>query len=222
MREQSCDWCREIDGPNNFNSFTSTSSDGPWLWGIWSVFMYFFCYELCYTDPYLMFDEGSFSLLVFIILAWCDAESSMWCTCCHDFSCYVLRSICCMLMGYSCYCHSCLNWDPFCAMLAGFSSCKSLSHTDRSILTESSCSGTSLGATPTWAHPPCMIATSSICTSSLLKTLNATTNTILTSGPGDVVPPGWTLLSTAYVFYVADDWHVPLLYNMHMYSLMFF
>ena len=119
---------------------------------------------------------------------------------CHDSSCHVLKSLFCMLMGYSSCRHGCLHWDPFYAILVGCSSCMSLFHTDRSLLTKSSCSGTSLGATPAWGNFPCMIATSLLCTSSLLTTLNAAAYTILTPGPGDVVPLGWTPLSMAYVF----------------------
>jgi len=114
-------------------------------------------------------------------------------------SCYVLSSLCCMMMGYSGCRHACFHWDPFYAMLAGCSSCMSLCHTDRSLLTESSCSGTYLGATPAWGNFPCMIATSSLCTSSLLTTLNVATYTILTLGPEDVVPLRQTPLSTTYV-----------------------
>lgn len=162
--------------------------------------MYLFFHALCCTNPWLMFDEGSCLLLIFMIPAWCDAESSMWCTCCHDLSCYVLRSLCCMLMGYSVCCHVCLHWDPFYAMLAGCSSCMSLCHTDRSILTKISCNGASLGAILAWGNFLCIIATSPICTSSLLVALNAVSYTILTPGPGDVVPPRRTPLSMDYVF----------------------
>ena len=129
---------------------------------VYAVFMYFFCCALCRIGPWLMFDVGSCFLLFFMIPTWCDVESSMWCTCCHDFSCCVLRSLCCILMGYSCCHHVCFHWGPFYAISTGFSlsSYMSLCHTDRSILTESSCSGTSLGATPAWGHFPCLIETS--------------------------------------------------------------
>ena len=88
-------------------------------------------------------------------------------------------------------------------------------------LTESSCSGTSLGATPTWGHFPCMITTSPLCTSSLLTTLNAVAYTILTLGLGDVIPLGWTLLSML-MFSCVDNFYVCLLFRMQMYSLMLF
>ena len=80
---------REINGMNNFSSLTSSSSDSPRMWGICSVFMYLFCYALCCTNPCLMLDVGSYFLLIFMIPAWCDAESSVWCTCCHDSSCSI-------------------------------------------------------------------------------------------------------------------------------------
>lgn len=56
---------------------------------------------LCIVLHRFMFDddEGSCLLHVFMIPAWCDAESCMWCTCFHDFSCYVLRSLCCYVDG---------------------------------------------------------------------------------------------------------------------------
>jgi len=91
-------------------------------------------------------------------------------------------------------------WNPFCAILAGCSSWMFLCHTDRSfdwefqvveyLLEPLLCEGTF----------PYMIETSSLCTSPLLTALNAATYTILTLGPGDVVPPRQTPLSTAYVF----------------------
>jgi len=151
-----------MDGTNNFSSLTSASSDGPWLWDICSVFMYFLSYEFCCTDPCLMLDMGSCFLFFFMILAWCVVESSMRCTCFHDLSCYVLRSLCCMLMGYSCVTMHVVFWDPFYAMLMVCSSCMSFVIMIWVLLTEISCSGTSLGATPTWGNFPCMIAMPSL------------------------------------------------------------
>lgn len=128
--------CCEIDGTTNFSSFTSFSSDGPRMWGIWNVFMYFFFLwdALCCTNPCLMFDVGSCFLTCFMILAWCDAESFVGCTCCYDSSCSVWDPFVVMLMGYSCCHHVCLNWDPFDARLVGCSllSYVKLCHTDRS------------------------------------------------------------------------------------------
>lgn len=170
----------------------------------------------------LMFDVGSCFLLIFMIPAWCDAESPMWCTCCHDSSCCVLRSLCCMLMGYSCVAmHACFEipsmpcwWDAHHAWV--------LCHTDRSLLIESFVVEHLLepllreGIFFVWSRHRLL------CTTSLLATLNEVAYTILRPGPRDVVPPRRTPLSTSYVFMCSDYWHVPVLYNMHMYSLMFF
>jgi len=73
-------------------------------------------------------------------------------------------------------------------------------HTDRSLLTEGSCSATSLATTPAWGNFPCMIVTSSLCISSILTTLNAAAYTFLRAGPREVVPPGQTPLSMACAF----------------------
>lgn len=156
-------WHCEIDGTNNFSSLTSFSSDGPRMWGICSVFMYFFCYVLCCTDPCLMFDVGSCFLTCSMILTWCDAESFVRCTCCCDSSCFVWDPFVVMLMGYSCVTmYVCIEicFMP-CRRDAHYHHAWVLCHTDRSpFLTESSCSGTSLGATPAWRHFPCKIVTS--------------------------------------------------------------
>lgn len=146
----------------------------------------------------LMLDVGSCLLLVFMIPTWCDMESSMWCTCCHDLSCYVLRSLCSMLMGYLGCHHVCLHWDPFYAMLARCSSCMSLCHIDRSLLTKSSCSEHLLNPLLRvgifrWSRHHLL------CTSSLLTTLNVAADTILTLGLEDVVLHGRTPLWTTYV-----------------------
>ena len=72
--------CHEIDGITNFSSLTSFSSNGPRMWGIWSMFMYFvFLWDaLCCMDPCLMFDVGSCFLTCSMIPAWCDVNH-LWC-----------------------------------------------------------------------------------------------------------------------------------------------
>ena len=94
----------EIDGTTNFNSLISDYSDDPRMWGICSMFMYFFLLwdAFCCIDPCLIFDVGSFFFTCFMIPAWCDAESFVGCTCCHDSSCFIWDPFVVMLMGDSC------------------------------------------------------------------------------------------------------------------------
>ena len=80
-----------------------------------------FCDALCCSDPCLMFDEGFCFLLVFMIPTLCDVESSAWCTCFHDFSCFVWDPF--VVCWWDTHVSPCmLLWDPFYAMLAGYSS----------------------------------------------------------------------------------------------------
>jgi len=123
---------REINGTTNFNNLTSFSLDGPWMRGICSVFMYFFLYALCCTNPYLVFEVGSCLLLVFMIPAWCDAESFV--DVLVVMICHVLFEIPLLYVdGILMCCHVWLHWNPFYAMLEGcsLSSCMSLCHTNR-------------------------------------------------------------------------------------------
>ena len=132
-------------------------------------------------------------------LTWCDAESSMWCTCCRDSSCYVWRSL------VSCWwdtlvvvmyvfeipflpCWQDVHHACFCVILIGvfWLGVLVVEHLLEPLLRER------IFLVWSWHHL--------LCTSPLLTALNAAAYTILTSGPGDVVPPGWTPLSTTYVF----------------------
>lgn len=143
--------CLEIDGLSNFNSETSTSSDGPWC----EVYGYCPCissFTLCCMDHWLILIQD----LVFFMLSWflpsCYAESSIWCTCYHNSSCYALRSlvVCCwdtLVVVMHVFCFDILFvscwWDAhhacFCVILIG-------------VLIEISSCGTSLRGTPVWGH----------------------------------------------------------------------
>lgn len=173
------------------------------MWGIRSVFIYFFCYAFFCTNPCLMFDVGSCFLTCFhdCFLMWCRIICGMYLL--SWFAMFCLRSLCCYVDGiFMCH-HVRFHWDPFYSMLAGcsLSSCMSLCHTDRSPF---------LLRVPIAEHPLEPILCKGIflvwqrrhllCTSPLLTTLNATAYTILTPGLGDVVPPRRTPFSTAYVF----------------------
>ena len=213
--EQPSSWdrCLESNGPSSFSSETSTSSDGPWLWGIWCVHVLLLS-ALCCTDSWLMLMQDLLYYMFSWFLAWFDAEYSMWCTC-HNSSCYVLRSlVVCFWDTLVVVMHVFFFDIPFvpcwrdahhacfCVILIGVFWLRVLvvEHILEPLLRE--------------GILPCMIETSS-----LLTTLNAVAYTTLTSGPGDVVPLGQTPLS-AYVF-MCYDFYVPLLYSMQMYSLMF-
>ena len=121
----------EINGMNNFSNLTSASSYGPRceVYAVCSCTSFF--YAFCCTYPYLMFDEGSCLLVVSMIPAWCDVKSFVWCTCCHDSSCCVLRSFVGWWDTHVVVMYV-LHWDPCYAMLAGCSSCMSMCDTDRS------------------------------------------------------------------------------------------
>ena len=147
----SCDWCLEIDGPSSFSSVTSTSSDGPWLWGIWCVHV-LLLYALCCTDPWLMLMQDFVYYMLSWFLAWFDVESSMWCTGGNNSSCYALRSLVVCCWDTLVFAMHVSFWHRFCAMLVGCSSCMFLYHTDRSLLIESSSCVTSLIATPAWGN----------------------------------------------------------------------
>ena len=133
----------------------------PVVWGIW-FFHLFLLYTLCCTNPWLMLMQDLVYYMLSWFIVWCDVEYSMWCTCYHDLSCYVLRSIVVFWWDIVVVIMHVLHWDPCYAMLTGCSSCMFLCHTDRSLLTESSNTGTYLIATPARGNFPCMIAASSL------------------------------------------------------------
>ena len=132
----------------------------PWLWGICSVFMYFFFYSLCCINPCwcLMWD------LVYYLfhdscLMWCGIVYVIYLLSWFIMLCFeipflyvdgILMLSSCMFALISLLCHvgGMLIMHEF------------VSYWQESFLTESSCSGTSLGASPAWGNFPCMIVTS--------------------------------------------------------------
>ena len=200
MREQSfsCDRCCEIDDPNNLSSVTSTSSDGTWF-EIYDLFMY-----------------------LFFIHCAAHILDSCWCrilfiTCCHDSLLDLMWNLLCDVLVV--IIHHVMLWDPllYVVGILFLSSCmfvltSLLCHVGRMLIMHVFCV-ILIGffwlrflVVEHLLEPlmregifPCMIDTSSLWTSLVLIALNATAYTILTPGPRNVVPPGRTPLSTAYV-----------------------
>jgi len=155
-----CDWCREIDGTNRFSSLTSASSDA-----------------LC-CEVYAVCSCTSFAMnCVAQIFFWClmsDLVSYLF----SWFLLDVMQNRLCDVLVVMIF--HVMFWDPFvvCWWDTHVSPCvfalrSLLCHVGRMIimheffviligvlLTESSCSGTSLLATLVWGNFPCMIKTS--------------------------------------------------------------
>lgn len=116
------------------------------------IYSYISSFTLC-CRSLIDIDARSSLFLIVMIPCWFDVESSIRCTCCHNSSCYVLKSrvVCCwdilvVIMHVFCF-------DiPFASSWRDAHHTCFLYHTNSSILIESSSCGTSLRATPAWGH----------------------------------------------------------------------
>jgi len=174
----------------------STSSfislDGPWLvWGIWFIHIFLLLHYV--ADPWLIL---MWDLLYFhvVMIPWFMLWGIfIWCILFFEIPC-------CMLLGYfCCRCACVLLWHPFCALLVGCTPCMFLYHTDRSLLIESSSCRTFLRATPTWGPSSLYDRDIISCVHHFFWQHLMQWPTPPWLGPGDIVPPGWTPLTTAYV-----------------------
>ena len=128
---------------------SSTSLDGLWC-EVYDYCLYTSSY-LCCTDPWLMLMQDLVYCMLSWFLAWFNVEYFIWCTCCHKSSFYALRSLVVCFWDTLVVVMHVLFWNPFYAMLAGWSPCMFLCHIDRSLIENSGC-GISLRATPAWGN----------------------------------------------------------------------